>query len=175
MCLAFLRIFLWNATHFCFNICRNSFCFESLKDHLDVCRQFGNSYRSHRGLGLQRNQEISKFLCFRYWTLVTSHLRVSSYSEFQMPSQTVAAQGEAKLYIPDFKTKWSEFRCPLECCWARKRRATYTWFQNQHSDWASGTLTIWFCNKVYVARLCLVQQHSDLVLLCKLFGQIKLW
>ena len=43
---------------------------------------------------------------------VPSHFRVSSYSEFQMPSQTAAERGEAELRILHFKTTWSEFQKP---------------------------------------------------------------
>ena len=45
---------------------------------------------------------------------VPSHFPVSSHSEFQMPSQATAEQGEAKLPIIDFKTTWSEFQKPSQ-------------------------------------------------------------
>ena len=41
---------------------------------------------------------------------VPSHFQVSSYSEFQMPSQTAAERDKAELCILDFKTTWSEFQ-----------------------------------------------------------------
>ena len=33
----------------------------------------------------------------------------TTWSEFQMPSQTAAERGKAELHILDFKTTWSEF------------------------------------------------------------------
>ena len=41
---------------------------------------------------------------------VPSHFRVSSYLEFQIPSQTATEQGEAELGIFNFKTTWSDFQ-----------------------------------------------------------------
>ena len=57
---------------------------------------------------------------FEFWPTVRrpsvfqSHFRVSSYSEFQMPSQTAAERGEAELRILNFKTTWSEFQRPSQ-------------------------------------------------------------
>ena len=43
-------------------------------------------------------------------SVVPSHFRFLSCSEFQKPSQTAAERGVAELRILDFKTTWSEFQ-----------------------------------------------------------------
>ena len=45
-------------------------------------------------------------------SVVTSHFRFLSCSEFQKPSQTAAERGVAELRILNFKTTWSEFQKP---------------------------------------------------------------
>ena len=54
----------------------------------------------------------------RFWDqidhCVASHFQISSFSEFQKPSQSAAELCEAKLLIINLKTTWSEFQKPSQ-------------------------------------------------------------